>query len=100
MASLKMNIPHHLSQQEALSRIKGMLGKVKEEQKEKISNLQEDWTNETGKFKFTTQGFDLAGMIQVTANSIDIDATIPFAVSLFKGKIKDLIEKNAKALLD
>jgi hypothetical protein len=99
MASLKMNIPHHLPQQEALTRIKQMLGKLQQEQKDKISNIKEEWQGDTGNFEFSAQGFELSGIITVNLHSIDIDATLPFAVSLFKGKIKELIESKTKELL-
>jgi Putative polyhydroxyalkanoic acid system protein (PHA_gran_rgn) len=99
MASLKMNIPHQLTQQEALLRIKSLLSKLQQEQNDKISNVKEDWKDETGKFQFTTMGFDLSGLITVQPSSIDIDATVPFAVSLFKGKIMEIIDKKTKELL-
>ncbi|MCW3089928.1 MAG: hypothetical protein JWP81_997 [Ferruginibacter sp.] len=99
MASLKFSIPHQLPQEEALSRIKGLIGKLKQEQKDKVTNVKEDWKDETGNFEFTAQGYDLSGVIMVNPSRIDIDAKVPFAVSLFKGKIKDLIEKKAKELL-
>jgi hypothetical protein len=88
MASLKMSIPHQLTQQEALNRIKHLLAKLQQEQKDKISNVKEDWNGETGNFQFTAKGFDLSGVIKVQPSSIDIDATVPFAVSLFKEQIK------------
>ena len=99
MSSLKLKIPHHLPQQEALSRIKQLMSKLKVEQKEKISNVKEDWNGETGNIEFTAQGFHISGMIQVQPQSVDIDADVPFAVSLFKGKIKNVIEQEAKELL-
>ena len=99
MASLTMNIPHELSQQEALTRIKGMLQKLKEEQKDMITNMKEDWKGETGNFEFTAKGFDLSGIITVQPSSVDIDAKLPFALSFFKGQIKQVIEGKAKELL-
>lgn len=94
-----MQVPHDLGKEEALSRIKGMLGKLKQEQQDKISNLEEEWKGDGGTFQFTTQGFDLSGTLRVHDSYIDIDATIPFVVSLFSGKIKEMIEKKAGELL-
>ena len=99
MASLKMNIPHQLEQQEALQRVKGLLGKLRQDQKDEISNLHEDWQGDTGKFKFTARGFDISGVINVQPGQVNIDANLPFAVALFKGKIKQVIDTNARALL-
>ena len=99
MSSLNINIPHQLSQEEALSRIKNLLGKLKEEQKDKVSNVTEEWKGDTGNFSFTTYGYDLSGSIKVHPSSIDIDATVPFAIALFKGTIKEIIDKKTRALL-
>ena len=99
MASLDISIPHQLSQEEALSRIKGLIDKLKQEQKDKVTNVKEDWRGNAGSFQFTAQGFDFSGEINVRNGSVDIDAKIPLAVSLFKGKIKELIEQKAKELL-
>lgn len=99
MASLKMNIPHQLSREDALSRVRELLGKLKEEQKGKISNVKESWNGDTGNFQFTAQGFDLSGIIRVNPSSVDIDADLPFALTFFKGTIKDVITKKADELL-
>lgn len=99
MASLKMSIPHKLSQQEALSRIKGLLGKLKEEKKDMITHVKENWKDQTGTFEFTVKGFAISGVIQAHPSHIDIDAKVPFAVSLFSGKIKQVIGDKANELL-
>ena len=99
MASFKMSIPHGLTKEEALARIKQLLGKLQQEQKNIVSNVQEKWTGDTGAFKFTAKGYDLAGNIRVQDSNILLDATIPFAVSLFQGSIKKLISSKSQELL-
>lgn len=99
MASLDMSIPHELSQEEALKRIKDVLGQIKQEHGDKISNLSEHWDGHAGTFSLTVMGFDVSGKLTVTASSVDLDATLPFAASLFKGQIKNLISQKATELL-
>ena len=99
MASLSVDVPHQLPKEEALSRIKKLLGNLKEEQKQFISNVQENWTGDRGKFSFTAKGFDCSGVIQVNDNNVSIDSQVPFAVSLFKGRITSLIKDKARQLL-
>lgn len=99
MAALNINIPHNLTKDEALSRIKGLLQQVKEEQANVVSNVKENWQDDKGEFSFTAMGFDLSGLIDVKEDGIDINAELPFAVSLFKGKIKEIITEKATALL-
>ncbi len=99
MASFKMNIPHQLTKDEALRRIKQLLEKLQLEQKSIVTNVQEKWIGDTGDFKFTAKGYDLAGNIHVQDSNILLEATIPFAVSLFQGKIKKMISSKAQELL-
>lgn len=99
MRSLTISIPHSLPQQEALSRIKNSLTQLKQEQKDKVSGIKEDWQNETCIFQFTALGFTISGSLTVHPSSIDIDSKLPFAVFLFRNKIKQVIRDGAADLL-
>ena len=99
MSTLNVKIPHQLSKQEALDRIKNMLTGLKEQQKDKISNLQEDWQDNKGSFSFSVMGFDLAGDVNVGDDSVEINSKLPFAVSFFKSTIEEMISKEAAKLL-
>lgn len=99
MSALNLNIPHNLAKEEAVARIKNLLGSLKEEHKDNFSNLKEKWEGDTASFSFTAKGFDLAGNIIVNDNNVEINSKLPFAVSLFKGMISEMITRQAKALL-
>lgn len=99
MSALNLNIPHQLSQEEALKRIKSLLTNLKEEQKDVISNVSENWNGEKGDFRFSAKGFDLAGNIQVNPSNVEINADLPFALSFFKGMIGSVITNKASELL-
>lgn len=99
MSTLNVNIPHELSKEEALDRIKNMLTSLKEQQKDKITNLKEDWEGNKGNFSFSAMGFDLSGDVNVEDNNVEINSKLPFAVSFFKSAIEDMITKEAKKLL-
>ena len=95
---LKQTIHHKLSQQEALSRIKNLFTKLKQEQKDKISGIKEDWNNETLQFQFTVLRFTVSGSLAVHPSSIEMAADVPFAIFLFRSKIKEVIRTKAKEL--
>lgn len=99
MSALKLNIPHKLAKEEAIARIKNLLGNLKEEHKDNFSNLKEKWEGGNANFSFTAKGFDLAGNIIVNDSNVEINSKLPFAVSLFKGMIEEMITRQAKALL-
>ena len=99
MPTLQMNIRHSLSEEEAVKRIKNLLTDAKKEHGDKIQNLVETWSGNQGLFSFKAQGFDISGTITVNSSSVDLNGKIPFAVSLFKGKISRIIEDEANRLL-
>ncbi|WP_276484845.1 polyhydroxyalkanoic acid system family protein [Paraflavitalea pollutisoli] len=99
MSKLTIDIPHQLSQEEALKRIKGLLTNLKEEQKDIISGVSENWQGQKGDFSFSAKGFDLAGNIDVSPDKVAINADLPFALSFFKGMISNVIQQKAAELL-
>lgn len=99
MSSLNLNIPHNLSKEEALAKIKNLLTNLKQEHKDMISDVHENWQDNKGNFSFKAKGFNLAGDIVVNDSNVQINSDLPFAVSFFKGAISDLITKKAKTLL-
>ena len=99
MANLEMEIPHSLSQEEAVIRIKNMLTGLKNDHGDKISDLKEDWNGNVGTFSFTAQGFDIAGTLTVHPSTVELKGKLPFAVSLFKGAITKTIYEQASRVL-
>jgi len=99
MRSLKVSIHHHLHKDEAITRIKKLFTNLKHEQKDKISHVKEEWHDGISTIHFSAQGFDLSAIVTVHRSSVDIDAKVPFAVYLFKNKIKDVIKTKAEELL-
>ena len=99
MSKLTINIPHHLPQDEALTRIKKLLGSLKEQHKELISSVKEEWKGNAADFGLSAKGFDVSGIINVQPRAVDIDADLPFALSFFKGSISKVISDKASQLL-
>jgi Putative polyhydroxyalkanoic acid system protein (PHA_gran_rgn) len=99
MPSLDISIPHQLSQDEALNRIKRLLSEAKRDHGDKITELQESWDGNTGTFSFSAKGYDVSGSLEVHPNTIELRSKVPFAVSLFKGVITSMITQKAKELL-
>jgi Putative polyhydroxyalkanoic acid system protein (PHA_gran_rgn) len=99
MAKLDITIPHALPQQEALTRIKGLLKRLQQEQKDSIKDVSEKWKDNEGEFSFSAKGFDLSGTIKVEENLVSINGQLPFALSFFKGMISEAIKEKAGKLL-
>ena len=99
MAKMNLSVPHRLSQQDALTRIKGLLEKVKAEHSDKFSDLREEWRGNVGAFSFSALGFSVSGTLTVTPTAVQFSGDLPFAASLFKNKIAATIHDRATELL-
>lgn len=99
MPSIQVTVHHKLTEHEAMSRIKKLVTKLKHDHGNKVSNIAEEWHARSGKFGFTFHGFALAGTVNLHPGSVEIHGKLPLAVSLFRGKIKDVIKDKAKELL-
>lgn len=99
MAKLNMTVQHHLTQAEAEKRIKNLLGEVKNQFADKISDLREQWNGPQGTFSFKAMGFDVSGTLTVKSSEVELDGKLPFAAGLFKGKIESKIRERAQQLL-
>ena len=99
MPELKVSLPHQLSQEEALQRVKSLMEKIRSQHADKISNLQEDWNGDTGTFRFQVMGFQVSGALTAGKNSVELDSDIPLPALFFKSKIVSLIEDEGRKLL-
>ncbi len=99
MAKLNMVVPHKLSQDEALRRIKTLLGEVKTQFVDKIKDLNEQWNGNIGTFSFSAMGFSVSGKLLVNSNEVELFGNLPFAAIFFKGKIESTIWERAESLL-
>ena len=96
---MTISTPHELSREEAMSRIKNLFSKIKEEQKGNIQELQEEWAEYGGSFKLKAMGFQVSGTVEVLEKSVEIETKLPLALTMFQGAIKGAIENEAKKLL-
>jgi hypothetical protein len=96
---MKFSIPHELTREEAMSRIRNLFTKIKEEQKGNIQELHEEWKEYGGSFKLKSMGFEVSGTVEVLPSTVEIEAKLPLALTMFQGAIKGTIEKEAQKLL-
>jgi hypothetical protein len=94
-----INVPHQLGKDMALTRIKDILVQAKAQYGDKISDLQEDWTDEGGSFSFKAMGFKISGSMTVTDSNVEILGDYPFAALPFKGTIESTLRERAERLL-
>jgi hypothetical protein len=99
MPNLNIAIPHNLSQDEALQRIKDAIAHSKVEHSNSIKDLQENWNGNVGTFSGSGMGQTVSATITVNASEIVFDLELPFAASFFKRPIETGIRDFTVKLL-
>jgi hypothetical protein len=96
---MKMSVPHELGRDDALQRLKGLLGDMKQQYGDKVTDLQENWTDAGGTFSFKAMGFKLSGTLNVTDTEMQLDGELPWAAKPFQGTVEATIRERAERLL-
>ena len=99
MPKINLTVSHRLSQEEALKRVQGLLEDLRSQYSDQISDLREQWSNNICRFSFSAMGSSVSGTLTVTPSSVELSGDLPWAASLFKGKIESAIKKQAETLL-
>ena len=99
MPKMSFSIPNPVGQEQAIEKLKQFVPKIKERYQGQVSNLEENWTDNTLSFGFTTFGFPIKGSIAVEPSEVKLDGEIPFAAMMFKGKIEQEFKESLNKLL-
>ncbi len=99
VAKLNITLPHALSQDEALRRIKKVVGEIQSEFGDRVHNVKEEWKENVGSFSFSAMGFSVSGRIVVGASEVKLSGTLPFGAFLFKEKIEAKIKEKSRRVL-
>jgi hypothetical protein len=99
MPKINITVPHQLGQPVATERLHSFLARLKEKHQDQVSNLQEEWTDNSLKFSFKTFGFQFQGLGTVSDTETKIDLDMPFAAMMFKGKIESEIRDTLTRVL-
>ena len=99
MPNIEMSIPHSIGKEEALTRIKNLLGNVQSRFSGQLKDVQQDWSDNEGSFSFSVMNMQVSGRLTVNDGDVALEGKLPLAASLFQGKIKEVIMDEATKVL-
>ena len=99
MPSMSLSVPHKLSQEEAASRVKKMIEKLRSQFGDRASKLQESWNGYTGMYSFEVMGFAVSGKLDVGKSDVRMEGQFPFAALPLKGRIERTAREKLEELL-
>jgi len=99
MPKLTMETPHELGREEAVHRLKHGFSFVRTNFQSRLSDVTEEWNDDTLKFGFKAMGMRVAGNVTVEDARVKVDADLPMAAIMFKGIIEQRVRKELDRLL-
>ena len=99
MPSIHISVSHRLTQADALKRIKKAITAAKDQNPEKVRELNETWEGYVGKFSGTAMGHSVAASVAVNSGEVTVDGKLPLLATPFRGKIEAAIQDMLTRLL-
>lgn len=99
MPSIKVSVPHKLGQEEATRRLKNFIQEMREQYGSQAKNVQETWNGNTGQFSMDVMGMTLRGTLNIEPDQASMEADLPMAAMMFKGKIESQVRDKMGSLL-
>ncbi len=96
MPKINLEIPHTLSAEEARGKLERFTESLPQDQ---VSDLEQSWNGNTLSFGFKTFGIKIKGDLTAADQKLLVDVDLPFAASMFKGKIESEIQKQLERLV-
>ncbi len=99
MPEMHLSIPHFLTKEEALYRMKRLIADLRIRYSEQIADAHETWTMSRAHFDLTVQGITVTGSLAVEDTEVLIALEYPSILSPFSSRIERSIREEAEALL-
>ncbi len=99
MPKMIIAVPHSLDPEEVTKRLRGFMERVRSRYEDQVSDLQEEWGENSGAFSFKTYGFSVKGTMSVQPTQVQIEGDLPFAAMMFKGKVEQTLRENLERLV-
>lgn len=96
---MHLTIPHKLSKEAALTKVKEALDRARPELTTKAQIGEERWDESTLYFAFTAEGQSVQGTFEVAEADFILDVKLPLILRMFERKIERMISEQAAKLL-
>jgi putative polyhydroxyalkanoate system protein len=95
-----VEIPHHLTQEEARARLVHGLADARSKYGNYIAGLQETWSGDRMEFAGTVMGQKLTGRIDVLPQSVRVEVDLPALLAMLAQKLIPTIKREGQKLLE
>jgi hypothetical protein len=87
-------VPHQLSSDEALKRVKALLADVQQKHAGQLSDVHEEWNGNDCQLSWKSMGMGMTANLSVKPSEVEAVANLPMAFTMFKGKLESLVKEQ------
>lgn len=92
-------VEHQLDSATAQSRLQDFITQMTIKQNDSIDSMEGIWNGNNLTFELTVMGMKVSGTLTVSDDVIEIQGTMPFALSLMRGRMEKTMEQELRKLL-
>jgi hypothetical protein len=99
-----VTIPHHLSKEEAKSRLQNGFGHIRAQLAShlvgKLSAVEDRWVEDRMEFRLATLGQSVTGRVDVMDDSVRVEIDLPWLLARLAESLRGRISREATRLLE
>ncbi len=95
---MKLNFPHNTTRNKARKKIEKLLQDLSRKHGDMVSDLEQEWDDDTLVFAFRAKGMKAKGTLDVTEDEIVLNGRLPLLALPFESRIKQQIEQEGRKL--
>jgi len=92
-------VPHQLSSDEAVKRVKALLADVQQKHGSQLSDVHEEWNGNDAQLSWKSMGMGVSANLSVKPSEVEVVANLPMAFTMFKGKVESLVKEQLSQAL-
>lgn len=95
---MKIEVPHKTSKESARKKVEERMGQLLAQFGGHAEEIAHEWLGDTLTFKGKAKGLAVEGTVEVADQQVVIDAKLPLIAKMFEGRIREALEREAKAM--
>jgi hypothetical protein len=95
-----VTIPHRLTKEEAVRRLKKGFADVRSAVGEKFVVLTDDWAGDHLDFRASLLGQTTTGTVDVGDHSVRLEIQLPWMLAMLANKAKTIVQKQGQRMLE
>jgi hypothetical protein len=99
MPKLTVTVPHALSEDQAVERLKDRFGDLRCRFGDRVADFEEQWDSNTLSYRFTTHGVKVQGTVAAADSNVTVTAELPLLAMPLKRTIENQIRGELEKIL-